>query len=92
MIQETSTTNKAYEPLSKVDKERLKASMDRLFDIYRQIGEVATQVSTWRCPYKDRKDRCTAQFGCRHQSRKAPDELLLCTGSDKLDYRDAWEV
>lgn len=91
MTEETSTTQKDYAPLSKVDRERLKASMDRLFDIYREIGEVATQVSTWRCPYKDRNDRCTAKFGCRHQARDADHELPLCTGSDKLNYRDAWE-
>jgi len=92
MTQETSATKKDYPPLSNVDKERLKASMERLFDIYRKIGEVATQVSTWRCPYKDRNDRCTAKFGCHHQARETPDELPLCTGSDKLDYRNAWEV
>ena len=88
MTQQMSTAKKDCAP---VDKERLKASLDRLFDIYREIGEVANQVSTWRCPYKDRNDRCTAKFGCRHQARDTADELPLCTGSDKLNYRDAWE-
>ncbi len=92
MTEGTSKVKTDCAPLSKVDRERLKASLDHLFDIYRQIGEVANQVSTWRCPYKDRNNRCTARFGCRHQSREAPEELPLCTGSDKLDYRDAWEV
>ena len=54
-----------------VDKAKLKASMDRLWEIYRQIGETANLVSKWRCPYKDARDRCTAGFGCRNQSRRA---------------------
>ncbi len=76
-----------------VDREALKASLSRLWDIYKDMGDVATQVSTWRCPYKDRLDRCTAGFGCRNQLRAdAPGELPLCTGSDNLDYRSAWEL
>ena len=75
------------------DKAKLKASMDRLWEIYRQIGETANLVSKWRCPYKDARDRCTARFGCRNQSRRAGSEgLPLCTGSDDLNYRDAWEI
>ena len=55
-------------------------------------GTVA-EVSTWRCPYKNVQDRCTAVFGCRNQDRKVPDgELFICTGSDLLNYRSAWEV
>ena len=76
-----------------VDKEGLKKSLSRLWEIYQQIGEVANQVSTWRCPYKNRHDRCTAQFGCRYQSRSGgSEELPVCTGSDELDYRSAWEI
>ena len=76
-----------------VDRERLKASLSRLWDIYKDMGDVANQVSTWRCPYKDRLDRCTAGFGCRNQLHTdAPGELPTCTGSDNLDYRNAWEV
>ena len=76
-----------------VDKAKLKASMDRLWEIYRQIGQSANLVSKWRCPYKDAQNRCTARFGCRNQSWRAGSEgLPLCTGSDDLNYRDAWEV
>ena len=72
------------------DKERYQASMDRLSEILKDISETAKNVSTWRCPYKNVQDRCTASFGCRNQSR-TPGELPVCTGSDKLDYRAAWE-
>ena len=67
--------------------------MARLWQIYSEIGEVTSQVSTWRCPYKNMHDRCTAGFGCRNQLRTGESsELPICTGSDKLDYRSAWEV
>ena len=77
----------------KVDKEMYRASMERLYDIFKGMSETVNQVSTWRCPYKTVKDRCTATFGCRNQLRtKVPAELPICTGSDNLDYRSAWQV
>lgn len=75
-----------------VDRERLKDSLGRLFDIYRGIAETADEVTKSRCPYKDARSRCTASFGCRNQYfTKDPSALPVCTGSDKLDYRSAWE-
>ena len=66
------------------------------------IADHANVQATWRCPYKDRHDRCTAAFGCRNQRRpeagdprfaSGADKLrFLCAGDDKLDYRSAWEV
>ena len=76
-----------------VDKERYQASMAWLQEIFQGISDTANQVSTWRCPYKNAQDRCTARFGCRNQSKTdVQNGLALCTGSDNLDYRDAWEV
>ena len=76
-----------------LDQERYWASMARLGEIFRGIAGTADQVSTWRCPYKNAQDRCTANFGCRNQSRSgATEDLPICTGSDDLDYRSAWEV
>lgn len=77
----------------KVDKEQYETSIAHLNEIFRGISDSATQVSTWRCPYKNAMGRCTAKFGCRNQSHtKEPDELAICSGSDYLDYRNAWEV
>jgi hypothetical protein len=77
----------------KVDKERYQASIARLEEIFRGISDTTNQVSTWRCPYKNAQDRCTAGFRCRNQSKfDIKDNLSLCTGSDNLDYRAAWEV
>ena len=76
-----------------VDAERFKASIERLAEIYRDIALKAEEVTRTRCPYKDANSRCTALFGCRHQYfTKDPGARPVCTGSDKLDYRDAWEM
>ena len=57
------------------------------------MSDTVGEVSTWRCPYKDMKDRCTANFGCRNQDRAVPEgELFICLGDDNLDYQSAWEV
>ena len=75
-----------------LDMERYRRSMARLHDIFQGISDTASDVSTRRCPYKNAHDRCTALFGCRNQKIEPKHELPLCTGSDDLDYRGAWEV
>ena len=76
-----------------VDRQRYEASVARLYDIFTDVSETVTEVSKWRCPYKNIHDQCTANFSCRNQNRNVPeDELYKCTGSDRLDYRSAWEV
>ena len=75
-----------------VDPAELRKSLDRLFEIYRGISETADEITRSRCPYKDARSRCTANFGCRNQYfTKDPSARPVCTGSDKLDYRPAWE-
>ena len=77
----------------KVDPERYRKSVERLTDIFRGISETVNVVSTYRCPYKNAEDRCTALFGCRNQDRTVyAGELYPCTGDDNLDYRSAWEM
>ncbi len=79
---------------SGVDAEGVRASLTRLMDIYRDISDTADRVSTRRCPYKDSRSRCTAKFECRNQRfiPDEPEEPAICMGSDKLDYRKAWQV
>ena len=65
---------------------------ERLGTILSAMADHAMVQATFRCPYKNRRDECTAQFGCRNQRRARPGgELLTCAGDDKLDYRTAWE-
>ncbi len=74
-----------------VDRERYRASMARLYGIFKEMSETVSEVSKRRCPYKNVQDRCTAAFGCRNQRREGPPgSLPLCVGSDDLDYRSAW--
>ena len=76
-----------------IDKAQYRASLARLEDIFRDMSNTASEVSTWRCPYKNADDRCTAKFGCRNQDRTVPkDELFVCLSDDNLDYRGAWET
>jgi hypothetical protein len=80
-------------PLPAAEEARLRESMTRLYEIYRGISEKAAQVIVTRCPYKNAQSRCTANFGCRNQFvTKVPGALPVCAGSDKLDYRSAWDV
>ncbi|MEX0763039.1 MAG: hypothetical protein WD208_02150 [Dehalococcoidia bacterium] len=76
-----------------VDPERLKASMNRLFEIYRDISTKADEVVKNRCPYKNAQSRCTANFGCRNQFfTKDQAAQPVCAGSDHIDYRSAWDI
>ncbi len=76
----------------RVERERYRRSMARLDAIFRDINDTANRVSTYRCPYKNAQDRCTAKFGCRNQDRAvAEGEAFVCKGDDRLDYRSAWE-
>ena len=47
----------------RVDKEKLQQSLNRLWEIYQDINDTVNDVSLWRCPYKNKDDRCTARFG-----------------------------
>ena len=74
----------------KIDPAEYQKRLDRLSEILNGIAQHAAELSTMRCPYKDRQERCTAQFGCRNQ-RRGEGKVLICAGDDKLDYRSAWE-
>ena len=76
----------------KLDKKQYEASISRLSEIFSDMSNTVNQVSTWRCPYKNVDDLCTANFKCRNQLKDTTDSHLpVCTGSDNLDYRYAWD-
>ena len=72
--------------------ERYKQSLARLAEIMEPIAKHADAQALFRCPYKNRFDRCTAKFGCRNQRKQEEGELMLCASDDKLDYKPYWEV
>ena len=77
---------------AEVDPEAARQSMSRLQSIFRDIAVTADKSFKQRCPYKNAQTRCTARFGCSYQHFTTnPTALPVCTGSDKLDYRSAWE-
>ena len=79
--------------MQKIDPKEYQKRLDKITEIFSSMVVHADEQSTYRCPYKNRFDQCTAKFGCRNQ-RKPPikGDLLLCGGDDKLDYRSAWET
>ena len=78
--------------MKKIDKDEYEKRLNKITQIFEDMVVHADEQATYRCPYKNRYDHCTAKFGCRNQ-RKIPEGTgLLCVGDDKLDYRDAWET
>ena len=55
--------------MTKVDKEAYKNSLDKLTEVLTGIARHADEQSTYRCPYKNRHDECTAKIGCRNQRK-----------------------
>ena len=79
--------------MPKIDKEAYQKRLDRITELFSGMVTHADEQSTYRCPYKNRFDQCTAKFGCRNQRKPAvKGDLYLCAGDDKLDYRSAWET
>ena len=79
--------------MQKIDKKEYQRRLDKITELFSSMAFHADEQSTYRCPYKNKEDRCTAKFGCRNQRK--PDNsqgLLICGGDDKLDYRQAWET
>ncbi len=78
--------------MQKVSKEELQKRLDQISELFATIVTHADHQLSWRCPYKNRFDQCTAQFGCRNKRKpRALGELPVCAGDDKLDYRPEWE-
>jgi len=75
-------------------KERYQKLLDKLAIIMNPMNDVAMAQSKFRCPYRNKDDRCTAKFGCRNQRKPKVNDLLGCNqkDNDKLDYRNFWEM
>ncbi len=78
--------------MKKIDKAEYEKRLNKITEIFEDLVIHADEQATYRCPYKNRYDQCTAQFGCRNQRKIDEGTGLLCVGDDKLDYRDAWET
>lgn len=78
--------------MKKIDKVEYEKRLNKITQIFEDLVVHADEQSTYRCPYKNRFDQCTAKFGCRNQRKIDEGTGLLCVGDDKLDYRSAWET
>lgn len=78
--------------MKKIDKAEYEKRLNKITEIFEDLVTHADEQATYRCPYKNRYDQCTAKFGCRNQRKIDEGTGLLCVGDDKLDYRDAWET
>lgn len=76
-----------------IDPAEYQKRVDRMSELFSSMIDTATEQSTRRCPYKNRHDQCTAEFGCRNQRKPAVEgEPMDCASDDRLDYRSAWET
>ncbi len=68
----------------KTDSKRYRDSLAKLQGILAGISRTVTDVSKWRCPYKDAANLCTAQLRCRNQVRAEQGgvQILRCAGDD----------
>ena len=71
--------------MTQIDPQEYQKSLDRLSGILAGIATHADVQATFRCPYKNRFDQCTAHFGCRNQRKpKEPGETtsapICCDG------------
>ncbi len=78
--------------MKKIDKAEYEKRLTKITQIFEDMVVHADEQATYRCPYKNRFDHCTAKFGCRNQRKINEGTGLLCVGDDKLDYRSAWET
>ena len=78
--------------MKKIDKAEYEKRLNKITQIFEGLVVHADVQATYRCPYKNRFDHCTAKFGCRNQRKIDEGTGLLCVGDDKLDYRNAWET
>ena len=78
--------------MKEIKKAEYEKRLNKITQIFEGLVVHADEQATYRCPYKNRFDHCTAQFGCRNQRKIDEGTGLLCVGDDKLDYRSAWET
>ena len=61
--------------MKKIDKSAYQARLDRITELFENMAPHATEQSSFRCPYKNRFNECTAVFGCRNQRKPKKENL-----------------
>ena len=79
--------------MPKISQEDYQQRLDRLTEIFADIVSHADEQATHRCPYRDRRDRCTAAFSCGNQVPAVEKgEPATCGHDGTFDYSLAWET
>jgi hypothetical protein len=79
--------------MPKIDKAAYQQRLDRISELLSGIVAHAADQARERCPYRDRRDECTAAFRCRNQRPPAAAGAREQCGHDgTFDYRSAWEA
>ena len=55
--------------MEKVDQAEYEKRLKRISDIFSDMVVHADEQALTRCPYKNKFDQCTAQFGCRNKRK-----------------------
>ena len=79
-------------PVPKIDPAAYRQRIDRVTEIFSNIAGRAEDLSKFRCPYRDRLDRCTGKFRCRNQVSPPSENMTTCSHGGRFDYRSAWET
>ena len=78
--------------MPKIDKAAYQQRLDRITELLTGIVTQAADSARERCPYRNRRDECTAAFRCRNQRPPtAADAPEQCGHDGVFDYRSAWE-
>ncbi len=76
----------------KGDAAAYRERLDRITEIFAGMVGHAEVQARFRCPYRDRHDRCTAAIRCRAQLKvEGDDGAPICTHDGTFDYRVAWD-
>lgn len=76
---------------SGADRRAFQERLDRIAALFTDIVARAEVSSRTRCPYRNRRDLCTALFRCRNQLPAGGGGRLACGHDGTFDYRSAWE-
>ncbi len=77
--------------MSKIDEDAYRERLERISALFSDMVGKAEKISSFRCPYRDRFDHCTAAFRCRSQQPATSDGSIPCGHDGTFDYRSAWE-
>ena len=79
--------------MAKIDKAAYRQRLERISSLFSDIVTHAAAQARQRCPYRNRRDECSAAFRCGNQRPPtAAGAPAQCGHDGAFDYRSAWEA